>query len=273
MVGGAAVGGLDAMLPRAELSCSTAPFDLQPGSADPERGRGVAVRIIEALVAELVRHLMVESPPTSRSVRHPGREMLPQGENDLHLWWLFGTSADVEDSSRGCDNEAADLTHRAPIHEPASQEFRNVVHLCHGGSRPSRCHPRRYTFLYEKGRELVAEAMSFALDPNARVVAVRPACRPRAARAVPLPYPPGREFLQAFSGCPFVGAMAVPAACRTLRAARGEPNPPGEAVERDGADISSASSAFAGCVDARAGRFSSSRSTQATTVELRREGA
>lgn len=94
--------------------------------------------------------------------------------------------------------------------------------------------------------------MSFALDPDARAVAVRPPCRPEAARAVPLPYPSGREFLREFFGCPFAGAIAVPAACRTLRAACGEPNPPGESVQRDGADISSESPVFAGCVGARA---------------------
>lgn len=174
--------------------------------------------------------------------RHPGREILPRGENDRHLWWLFETSADAEDSCQGCYQRSGrpHPSRAAPIHEPALQEFTNAVHLCRGCSRPSRCLPR-YTFFREVGRELVAEAVNHrALDSDTRAVGGRPPYRPRAAR------------------------------CSQHAANH---NPPDESVERDGTPISSESSAFARCVGARAGRSPSSRSTPVHTVGLECEGA
>jgi len=71
---------------------------------------------------------------------------------------------------------------------------------------------RSYTYLHEVGRELREEKVDYAdLDHAARGIAVGLAARPESARPVLLLYVEGIDFLRAFLGCLYAGAVSVPA--------------------------------------------------------------
>src|SRR3982074_3206463 len=69
---------------------------------------------------------------------------------------------------------------------------------------------RAFTFLDDKGAE--SETLTYLeLDRKARAIAAR--LQEHSARGAPvlLLYPPGLEFIAAFFGCLYAGALAVPA--------------------------------------------------------------
>ena len=71
---------------------------------------------------------------------------------------------------------------------------------------------RSYTYLGEVGRELTEDVVTFdELDRDARAIAAWLATRPERDRPVLLLYPDGIDFLRAFLGCLYAGAIAVPA--------------------------------------------------------------
>lgn len=71
---------------------------------------------------------------------------------------------------------------------------------------------RSYTYLGEVGREVTEDVVTFEeLDRDARAIAAWLATRPERDRPVLLLYPDGIDFLRAFLGCLYAGAIAVPA--------------------------------------------------------------
>jgi acyl-CoA synthetase (AMP-forming)/AMP-acid ligase II len=71
---------------------------------------------------------------------------------------------------------------------------------------------RSYTYLREAGRDLAEEVVTYEdLDRDARAIAAWLATRPERDRPVLLLYVDGIDFLRAFLGCLYAGAIAVPA--------------------------------------------------------------
>src|SRR6476661_3966091 len=76
-----------------------------------------------------------------------------------------------------------------------------------------------YTFL-EDGEEQALSISCAALDRKARAIGAMLADRGAAGERILLPLPQGLDFLIAFFGCLYAGAVAVPLAALTLSKSR-----------------------------------------------------
>src|SRR6478735_7691863 len=73
-------------------------------------------------------------------------------------------------------------------------------------------HDDAHIFLRDSGAGTTAEHLTYAaLDRAARTLAVRLRERGAAGQPVLLLHPPGPDFIEAFIGCLYAGAIAVPA--------------------------------------------------------------
>src|ERR1044071_409304 len=117
-----------------------------------------------------------------------------------------------EDSAPGPASPAPNRCPGAPpmpMPTPAAADFRSLIDLL--GRRAQEAPDRRaYTFLTEAGEEQ-GHLTWGELDAQARAIGVLLEGAGAAGQRALLLYPPGLDFVAAFLGCLYGGAVAVPA--------------------------------------------------------------
>jgi amino acid adenylation domain-containing protein/non-ribosomal peptide synthase protein (TIGR01720 family) len=85
----------------------------------------------------------------------------------------------------------------------------NLVELLHGRAE---AHPERTAYLFLADGETAGDRLAYAeLDRRARTIAARLQAMSMAGARALLLYPPGLGYIEAFFGCLYAGAVAVPA--------------------------------------------------------------